>query len=69
MHQDILSVAVAVFEHPDQLNDFRVNAMHAKFQDSSLTSLTDRFFNLLFGFFDNFFHPAGMNPAIRNKPA
>src|SRR5208282_3448809 len=67
MHQHVLRVAVAILEHPEQLDQFGMDSVHADLDDRALTGLADRFLDLLLGLANDFLDTSGMNAAIRNE--
>ena len=67
MHQHILRVAVAELEHPEQLDQLRMDSVHADFDDRALTGLANRFLDLLLGLAHDFLDTARMNAAVRDE--
>src|ERR1035437_2898246 len=67
MHQHVLRVAVAILEHPEQLDQFGMDSVHADLDDRALTGLANRFLDLLLGLANDFLDTTGMNAAIRDE--
>src|SRR5271168_1444007 len=67
MHQHVLRVAVAVLEHPEQLDQLRMDSVHADFDNRALPRLADRFLDLLLGLAHDFLDTPRMNPAVRDE--
>src|SRR5260370_13851219 len=67
MHQHILRVAVAILEHPKQLDQFRMDSVHADFDNRALSGLANRFLDLLLGLAHDFLDTSRMNPSLRDE--
>src|SRR5579872_2933258 len=68
MHQDVLRVAVAVFQHAEQLDQLGMDAVDADFDDGALSGFADRFLDFLFGLAHDLLDAPRMNPAVRDEP-
>src|SRR5262249_8830554 len=67
MHQDILAVAVAVLQHAEQLEQFRMEAVYPQFEHGALTSFSYRLFHLLLGFLHHCLNPRGVDATVGNE--
>ena len=63
--EDVLSVAVAVLQPAQELDQLRVHAAHTGLEYSFLSLLADVFLHLLSGLLHHFLYASGMDPTIR----
>src|SRR5205823_5263467 len=68
MLEHVLSIAVAVLQHTEELDELGVNAVNADLEDRLLPRLTDVAVELLLGLANDVLDPARMNAPVGDQP-
>src|SRR5579875_2131315 len=68
MHQNVLCIAVSVFEHAEQFRQFGMDAMDTNFDECALSGFLDRFLNLLFGLAHHLLDSPRMDSPVGDQP-